>query len=339
MKPLVKASIFILIATPLCIPLDSYGYLGGFETNDGYDEPALPTMVNSYNAGQYGTANGGPGNAYAPNISSPFFDQPGGLWNDLNNAYSTYNIGFVNGIPYGYYVTRHPPVLGFGMYPHSGNAMLALRNTLYASVSQIPAQPLDFRYSLDSRDFYNGGNPVNPNDTGDKIVDWSIWAAPGPVTTQNDGIWLSFIDGVGNIGFQFGWDETYQLRYRDKPTDAWSSTGYMFGRPWDFFSGQAVIYDRFDFSLDLLNDTWSLDVFSGVSSNTMTFVTDRAFGRRLLNFTEIDWHVGYGNEKSFFDDSGFVIRAAQIPEPGTCTLVGLGGLLLWRARRAKGATH
>ncbi len=221
------------------------------------------------------------------------------------------------------------------MFPHSGNAMLALRNTLYASVGPVPAQPLDFRYSLDARDFYNGGSPVNPVDTGDKIVDWSIWAAPGPVTNPNDGIWLSFLDNAGNIGFQFGWNETYQLRYRDTASNPWINTGYVFGQPWIFPPGvQPVIYDRFDFSLDLLNDTWSLDVFSCVSMNTISgLVLDRAFGQNLLNFTTIDWHVSYGNEKSFFDDSGFIVRPAQVPEPGTFALVALGSLLLWRPRR------
>lgn len=329
MNSLLKAAIAVLVATPFSIPLDSHAYLGGFESNDGYYEPVLPTMVNSYNAGQYGTANGGPGNSYTP----ASYDQPGGLWDDLNDAYGAYNIGYAGGIPYGYYVTQHPPVPEYGMFPHSGDAMLALRNTGYASVDPHLARPLDFRYLLDSRDFYNGGNPVNPSDTGDKIVAWSIWAAPGPVTAPNDGIWLSFRDAAGKIGFQFGWDESYQLRYRDEPTDGWVNTSYMFGQPWDFYTGQPVVYDRFEFSLDLLNDVWSLDVFSGLDSNTMTFVTNRPFGQHLSNFSEIDWHVGYGNEKSFFDDSGFVIRSAQIPEPGTCALLGIGGLLLWRGQR------
>ena len=105
----------------------------------------------------------------------------------------------------------------------------------------------------------------------------------------------------------------------------------MFGRPWSF-SGQPVIYDRFDFSLDLLNDTWSLDVFSSLQGYTMSFVSDRAFGQNLQNFTEIDWHVSYGNEKGFFDDSDFVISPAQVPEPGTFVLVALAGLLLWRVQ-------
>lgn len=192
MRLSMKATIPAIIAISLCIPMESQALLGGFESTDGYDQPVLPTMVNSYNAGQYGTTNGGPGGAYTPTS----YDAPTGLWDDRNNAYGTYNIGLSAGVPTGYYVTRHPPVPGLGMFPHSGNAMLAVRNTGYNSVT-LPAIPLDFSYSLDTRDFYNGGSPVTPTATGDKIVDWSVWAAPGPVTTPNDGIWLSFLDSVG----------------------------------------------------------------------------------------------------------------------------------------------
>lgn len=115
----------------------------------------------------------------------------------------------------------------------------------------------------------------------------------------------------------------------------WINTNYVFGRPWDFFIGQSVIYDRFDFSFNLVNDTWSLDVFSGVNLSTMTLVTDRAFGQNLLNFTEIDWHVGYGNEKSFFDDSSFVVSPAPVPEPGSIVLLGLGISALVFLRRQR----
>lgn len=335
MKFSMKATIPIIVATSLCIPLQSHAYLGGFESADGY--LGFVNWVNGYNAGQYGTANGGSGGPnQGPN--PPTADFTGGLWNDTNDAFPTY---YANGFVGGYYVTGHTAVPPLGMVPHSGNQMLALRNTTYAATTSLPATPLDYSYSLDTRDFYNGGNPVAPTATGNKIVDWSVWAAPGPVTAPNDGLWLTFRDSAGNIGFQFGYDTTYELRYRDgtNPLGSWTNAGHILGRPWA--SGQFpcgvqapncinVIYDRLDFSLDLLNDTWSLDVLSGVDGTTKTLVSNMAFGQSLLNFTEIDWHVSYGNEKGFFDDSAFVVRPAQVPEPGTFAMVALGGLLLWR---------
>lgn len=333
MKVSMKATIPIIIVTSLCIPMESRAYLGGFEPNDGYQ--SFVNWVNGYNAGQYGSANGGPVGSLLAGPNPPAVDFVGGLWNDKNDAFGTYNVN-PNVFSGGYYVTGHNTVAGLGMFPHNGNQMLALRNTSYANIAPTnPAVPLDYRYALDTRDFYNGGTPINPADTGNKIVEWSVWAGPGPVTAPStDGIWLSFQDNMHNIGFQFGWDETYKLRYRANVNDPWTNTQYVFGRPWVNLQAP-VVYDRFDFSIDLLNDKWSLNVFSTLGNTNMLFVTDLAFGTPLANFTEIDWHVGYGNEKGFFDDSAFVVRTAQVPEPGTFALVALGGLLCWRARVAR----
>ncbi len=79
MKSFLKATIPSILATSLCIATESHAYLGGFEDFDGYYvPPVLPTMVNSYNAGEYGTTNGGLGGVYTPYVGSPPYDQ--GLW-------------------------------------------------------------------------------------------------------------------------------------------------------------------------------------------------------------------------------------------------------------------
>lgn len=170
MKPVLKAVLHIIGAASACLPGLSQAYLGGFEDGDGYQFAGLPGMVNGYNAGEYGT-----GGAYTPFGGVPPYDQ--GIWNDLNNAYSTYNFIGNTG---GYYVAKHPEVSFLGMFPHDGQAALALRNTGYGAGSFGPPRPLDFSYKLDTRDFYNGGKPVNPADTGNKVVNWSIWVGPGP---------------------------------------------------------------------------------------------------------------------------------------------------------------
>lgn len=318
----------MLMAGALTAAMDCSALLGGFEDQDGYRFTGLPGMLNAYNAGEYGTANGGGSGAYTPFTGIPAFDQ--GAWDDLNDRYGTYNF---QSNAAGYYVTKHGEVSVFGMFPHTGDAALALRNTGYGSTAFGPGVPLDFSYQLDARDFYNAGSPVQPLDTGDQLVKWSIWVGPGPHTLANEGIWLTFRDSAGNRAFEFGWDETYELRYRNYGSSVWAQTGYVFGQPWSF-QGQHILYERFDFSLDLLNDRWSFDVFSdppGAGNEiTTTLVSDRPFGQPLLNLTEIDWHVGYGNEKSFFDDSSFVLAAVRtVPEPGTLMLMLLS---LWMLR-------
>lgn len=100
-----------------------------------------------------------------------------------------------------------------------------------------------------------------------------------------------------------------------------------------------ISYDRFDFALDLLNHVWSMEVYSDLKMSSKVLVSGQKFGAPLANLTELQWHVGYGNEKSFFDQSSFAIRDAQIPEPGSYAMLGLGGLLLWGAQsRRKSAS-
>ena len=320
-----------ICSTLLAAASSAHAYLGGLENQDGY--VGFVTWVNGYNAGQFGTNSGGPGGSMTMGGGSnpPTIDFAGGLWSDINGYFSTYNASGFSG---GYYVTGHTAVPGLGMIPHSDSQMLALRNTGYNSTSN-PAKPLDFRYQLDQRDLYNNGSPIAPTATGNMIVDWNIWISPGPARiNDNAGVWLSIKDSNGSIAFQFGWDGLYKLRYRDKPGDPWTNTNYVIGLPWNPNVNGAVqysVYDDFGFTIDLLHDTWSLNVLSGIDGQTRPFVVNRPFGVNLSDFTTIDWHMSYGNDKGFFDDSIFVLREA-VPEPTTLALVGVAGLLLMGAR-------
>ncbi|KDM91269.1 hypothetical protein [Photobacterium galatheae] len=301
-------------------------YLGGFEDNDGYVNDYLePTttfpefndyVVNNYNAGLYGTANGGPGGGPMTIMLNS------GRWMDLNGHPNDDYHG-------GNYIIAHavtPVTLA-----HSGTAMLGMR-TISGS-SGFPNFDIDFAYFLDERDFYNGGTPVTPTDTTNHIVDWSIWACGDertpPVGTTEKFYW-TFTDGNGNIGGQVGWDDANGLLYRTSVVDPWTSVA---------FTVDPAAYDRFDFSFNTLDDTWSLSIFDSSSTSTLNVFTNLAMGMSMDYFARIDWHMGTGVFKNFFDDSAFTITELEVPNPVSAPasfgllLLGSAGLM-WRHRRS-----
>jgi hypothetical protein len=295
----------------------AYGYLGSFGTQDGYDTLGAlggsVTYLPEYNAGEYGTNNGGPGGSA---VVSGTLNQ--GLWVDLNRTSDD------RPFPDRHYLIRHNPVVSPTV---DGNEdYLGMRNDP-GSLAPNPDQSLEIRYSFDARDF----NGASPTSTGNSLIDWSIYVCPGnpgSVPTQDWFQW-TFRDSDGDIGLELGYNSDRFVQYRDKPGDPWSVTTHQLN---------SSNWDRLNVVFNMLADTWSLTI-GDRSGNTFvdtTIFTDRPFNMPLDNLATADWQLRPLGEtpeanKNFFDGSGFSVTV--IPEPSTIVLLSLGTSVLIRRLR------
>jgi hypothetical protein len=284
--------------------MTALAYLGGFEAGDGYDNTytvsVAPYILNNYNAGQYGTNNGGPGGSFTsitPNT---------GEW-VKNDA------GAVGGLRY---------LLGhalFGVHSHTGNVMLGMRNN-----NVNVQQDLSYTYSLDSRDF----NGLAPSSVTRGTIAWSLWVCPdAPTAATNpatEAFYWNFKDTGGNQGMQVGWDTSNHLIYRTSAASAWTTVAPT-------YQLSDTSYSRLDFVLDLSNQLISLD-YSADGTIENTAFSNIALGTQMNDFTKLDWTLTYGNAKSFYDDSVFIVT---VPEPSGAMLVGISFAVFGILRRRR----
>jgi len=166
-------------------------YLGGFETEDGYQ--SFLHEVQTYNAGQYGANNGGPG-------GGPTTITPGtGLWKNLSGiSYPTFSsLGSTS------YATGHE------YYDRLDPGNVAKHGLVITTNSEGWSGPtLQYQYSLDSRDL----NGTNPNTTAGKVINFSFWWCPriygsgegGGIGPGTVGDTIDLVDSSGNVGFTMG---------------------------------------------------------------------------------------------------------------------------------------
>jgi len=292
-----------------CIPQTAEAYLGEFENADGYG--SFLNEVSTTNAGAHG-ANAGGGTLTTIPVNS-------GLWVKLQGpVYPT--TGTAGGIAY---ATGHQNL----DRTNPGTSDQALVITTNADGWGGSAQ--EYAYSVDNYDL----NGVNPLSTGSDTIDISFWSCAQIVGSSNPatglgagtiGDTISFYDSSGNLGFSVG--------YRQPGT----TTDYAATNVGSWVQSTVAVnpstYHRWDITLDLLNDTVSIDIFEGATLTTL--VSGAPLANNMNNFTEMRFEStpGVNNAKIWsLDDFGMNVH--PVPEPTSFALLTLGTIACVRRRK------
>lgn len=274
----------------LLLGTSAHAYLGGFEDGDGYQDGGVLPMrdVSSYNAGQYGTNNGG----------------PGGVFTDIaanSGLFYKSDVGRIDD-NYGELVAHH------GL-AHSGSSGLVLRST--SGFGDTGGDGADYRYYFDSRDF-NGGTPSAVT-TGTIAIDY--WACPqtaffalGRVTTTE------FFNAAGETVFALGTQGqgglTSQPLIEWYDASGWHTTSIV---------GNNSDWDHVMLSFNLDTGTIDFSYFESLTGTTHYVISGAVADRPLNSLAGIRFTAAPNTEKNSYDD--FTIAASAVPEPGSLLLM------------------
>lgn len=266
--------------------------------------------LSRYNAGQFGTSNGGPGGAAADIADNS------GLWQALAGGRLNEDIG--------------APFYGGDSFHRDYVAAYAYANARTGSqVLNVLATDVDlhYRYSFDARDF----NGTAPAQTAASQIDISFWLCPSDYDDfyTDNVLSMAFRDSLGQTLVELGYTGDNLLQYRVGNSSAWTTTAVTAGT-----QGWSMI----NLQLDTFSNTVSLSTagFSDQSSilePTVSLLSGESLGLSASDLTSLDWTaVGMVGFKNFFDDFSFSV--APVPEPGSCLMILLSGLAWgWRRRR------
>ena len=281
-------------------PQTAHAYLGEFESADGYG--SFLNEVSTTNAGAHG-ANAGGGTLATIPVNT-------GLWVKLQGpVYPT--PGATGGAAY---ATGHQNL----DRTNPGTSDQAL--VITTNSDGWGAGPQEYSYSVDSYDL--GG--TNPLTTGADTIDISFWSCAQIIGSSDPssglgagtiGDTIGFYDSVGNLGFSVG--------YRQPGT----TTDYAATNVGSWVQSAVAVnpstYHRWDITLDLLNDTVSIDIFEGATLTTL--VSGAPLASNMSDFSEMRFEStpGVNNAKIWsLDDFGIDVR--PVPEPASLALLGLG---------------
>ena len=297
------------------VPLGAYPNTLG----DGTHGPDL----SRYNAGQYGTNNGGPGGT-AVDIADN-----SGLWRALAGGRLSEDAN----APYYY---------GGDLYR---DQVVVYRRTSFAhtgvqSLSLFAAEAnLSYSYSLDSRDL--GG--INPASTTASLIQMSFWVQPTDWDDEDTGgnmMGLSLRDAANQSLFEVGYTADNHLQYRLPGGGAWVTTTEKLGsQGWSEITvwlntdanTASLAVSAFNDTLGNLSaiDTVLTDQSLGVVSGALTGLQFDLRGGALDN--------GAVSYIHYYDDFNFVVT--PVPEPRGVGLVLMAAVALLGPRRRLRSKH
>lgn len=302
---------FSNVITPQPFPGDWQDGSGYVPAALGYSPPphlyerAGPD-VSRYNAGQYGTNNGGSGGNAVDLADNT------GIWTAL--AGGRLAVDNSNGSTPLNFITAH------GGPAYSGSDFLAIR-----AIDEL----LIYNYSVDSRDF----SGISPLSISDGVYDVGFWFCPGQVISPGGSsaniFGLNFQDGVGTSGFGFGYNGQGQIQFDLGGAGTWSTSAVTVGaNDWSYASMQ------FNTGTDTVSMTitpW--DDLSSSLGSAVQILSNQAMTADMGAFQNMNWRLNAGMDKNFFDN--FSMTATPVPEPGGALLAAMAGLRLCFIRRRR----
>ncbi|MGJ8695626.1 MAG: PEP-CTERM sorting domain-containing protein [Verrucomicrobiaceae bacterium] len=181
--PVVSGIVGFLVISQSC-----WGYLGGFETEDGYQR--WLNHVERYNAGQYGT---NVGSGTLTNYSSGNYGS--GLWRKISGSSSMYASGHHGRDR----LTAYDANLNWQDDATRKALVIVTDNAGWDEGAQI------YEYSFDALDL-----GVNPVDTAGQTVELTFWSCPADFSNglPAEGFYgdtVELMDSSGNVGVSVGY--------------------------------------------------------------------------------------------------------------------------------------
>lgn len=273
--------------------------------------------LSRYNAGQYGTNNGGAGGTAADILDNS------GLWQALSGGRLNEDVD----APYYYGTTFSRDYVQAYRYPGARTGTSVL-NLLASDVD------LSYSYTLDARDF----DGTAPSSTGGSLIQMAFWVCPSDwddADTDNI-LGISLRDSMNQTVFKVGYTGDNMLQYQLPGSGIWNTTSVRLG---------SLGWSELVVILDTVNNTAGIaargfDDTNATLGDQSYVLSNQALGLDVQSLASLKWDLrggvlnnGAASFKNYFDDFNFTLTPVLVPEPAGWILTMLALTVLFGPRR------